>query len=63
MSTIFKSLSKNYPYFLSAFSKDLPSISVSVLSLGHLTEMDIKNFTYIFMGESGLPNLNKMEDF
>lgn len=33
------------------------------LSLGHITEMDIKNFTYIFMGDSGLMNLNKKEDF
>lgn len=62
MSTIFKFLPKNYPYHLSTLSKDFPSIYVD-LSLGHITEMDIKNLAYIFLWDSGLPNLNKMEDF
>lgn len=46
---------------LFALHNDCPSIAVSDLSLGHLTETVIKNFAYIFMGQSGLPNLNKME--
>lgn len=61
MSTIFKFLSKNYPCHLPALSKDFPSITD--LSLGHLAEIDIKKFTFIFMRESALPNLNRTEDF
>lgn len=61
MSTVFKFLSKNHPCHLSALSKDY--LSISGLSSGHLTEIDIKKFSFIFMGESGLPNLNIMEEF
>lgn len=49
MSTIFKFLPKNYPYCLSTLSKDFPSIYVD-LSLGHITEMDIKNLAYFPVG-------------